>query len=451
MSSSPIIKAILLMGGAGKRFDNPLPKQFVHLAGKPVYRYALDTFLAFSSLAEIVLVVPQVFWPKIPAELIDNPRLRLVEGGATRQASSYNGLIACGDQTDYVVIHDAVRPFVSRQTLAAHLNLLAHYPAINTCIPSTDTLVHVKTPSTIDTIPNRTEYWRGQTPQSFSYQTILRAHRHTSEQNASDDCSLITALGQDVHVVPGSERNLKITSPLDLVLAEQCLRTLPTALSESPRQSLAGKHFAITGGTGGIGSALAEQLKKKGAHPLIISRSAPSYAVDLTCSNAVSSLFHTLHAAHGPLDGLINCVGSLSLRPFHSLTPREIDDLISANFHALLYSCRYAHLKKGGNIVNVASSAFSRGRKSYVLYSSAKAAIVNFTQGLAEERPDLRVNAIVPKRTRTSLRLRNFPNDDPEMLLSPDEVAHNIVSLLERSDLTGILLEVRKKSGKTSI
>ncbi len=450
MSSTPLIKAIILMGGAGKRFDSPLPKQFVHLAGKPVYRYALDTFLSFPALAEILLVVPKVFWPRIPPELVENPRLRLVEGGATRQASSYNGLIACGDQTDYVVIHDAVRPFVSRSTLAAHLKLLAHYPAINTCIPSTDTLVHVKTPSTIDAIPNRTEYWRGQTPQSFSYQAILRAHRQTSEHNASDDCSLITALHQEVHIVPGSERNLKITSPLDLVLAEQWLRTMPTSLPGHPRESLAGKLFAITGGTGGIGSALAEQLKKKGAHPLIISRSAPTYAADLTCSKEAASLFHTLQTAHGPLDGLINCVGSLNLQPFHSLAPSEMDALISANFHALLYSCRYVHLKKGGHIVNIASSAFSRGRKSYILYSSAKAAIVNFTQGLADERPDLRVNALVPQRTRTPLRLRNFPDDDPEMLLSPDEVAQNIVSLLERSDLTGILLEVRKKVGETA-
>ena len=443
MAAQPVIKAILLMGGKGARFGSAVPKQFLNLSGKPVYRYALDTFLSFSTFAEIILVLDSQWISKIASELTDS-RIRCVPGGHTRQDSSYRGLISCGKETDAVIIHDAVRPFVAPATIAAHLELLSHRQAINTCIRSSDTLVHVKNSTTIDAIPNRNHYWRGQTPQSFSYPLILHAHETSPDQNASDDCSLITALGKEVHIVPGSENNIKITTSLDLFLAEQLIRTHSLPLTPTKPRSLAGKVFAITGGTGGIGSALAKKLTAAGAKPLIISRSSPVHPVDLTSRDQTAALFNALDHTYGPIDGLINCVGSLVLQPFHSLEPNQIEQLLATNLHSLLYSCRYAQLKPGGHIVNLASSAFTRGRKSYVLYSSAKAAIVNFTQGLAEERPDLRVNAIVPQRTNTPLRQQNFPDEDPETLLSADEVADEILLLLQQEDTTGTLLEIRK-------
>ena len=129
----------------------------------------------------------------------------------------------------------------------------------------------------------------------------------------------------------------------------------------------------------------------------------------------------------------------------HSLSSEEIDHLIATNLHSLLYSCRCAQVKPGGHIINLSSSSFSRGRKSYTLYSSAKAAIVNFTQGLADERPDLHINAIVPQRTATPMRSKNFPNEDGASLLSPSEVAQEILTLLKHTGTTAALLEVRKK------
>ena len=444
MSTKLIVKAILLMGGEGTRFGGKVPKQFLNLSGKPVYHYALDTLLSFPLFKEILIVLDSQWIPKVSSK-INDPRIRLIPGGHTRQDSSYRGLISCGKETDAVVIHDAVRPFASRKIIAAHLNLLSNYQAINTCIRSNDTLVHVKNSNTIDTIPNRAQYQRGQTPQSFSYPLILHAHETAPHQNASDDCSLITALNKEVHIVPGSENNIKITTSLDLFLAEQLIRTHSTSLTNARARSLTGKIFAITGGTGGIGSALAKKLTTAGAKPLIISKSSPTHPVDLTKCDQTATLFETLHNTYGPIDGLINCVGSLILQPFHSLKPTQIEQLIATNLHSLLYSCRYAHLKPGSHIVNLSSSAFTRGRKSYVLYSSAKAAIVNFTQGLAEERPDLRINAVVPQRTNTPLRQQNFPNEDPEILLSADEVADEIIHLLQQEEITGTLLEVRKQ------
>ncbi len=434
-----MITAILLMSGTGERFGSPTPKQFLNLSGKKIYLHTLETFLSFSEFKEILLVCHREHMEEIKKDVSD-PRVRLIEGGYTRQDSSYRGLIACRRETTYVVIHDAVRPFVSEKIIQDNLDALKKHSAVNTCISSADTIVHAETFDTITSIPNRSKYLRGQTPQSFFYPLLLEAHEKATDQNASDDCRLILNINHPVHIVAGSEDNIKITNELDLFLAEQLMRRMnkPTPKNTT---SLKGKTFAIAGGTGGIGSALAKLLEKEGAHPLILSKSSPSYPIDLTNFKETQALFNKL----GPIDGLINCVGHLSLKPFHTLTPEEIDHTINTNLHSLLYSCRLAQLKPGGHIINLSSSSFSRGRKSYTLYSSAKAAIVNFTQGLAEERPDLHINTIIPQRTATPMRIANFPDEEPSTLLSPTEVAEEILTLLKQTGTTAALLEVRKK------
>lgn len=433
-----MITIILLMSGSGERFGSSTPKQFLNLSGKKVYLHTLDAFLPFTEFQEILLVCHHDYIESVRSEVSD-PRIRVIEGGYTRQDSSYRGLLACSPQTTHVVIHDAARPFVSKKIIQDNLNALKRYDAVNTCIPSADTIVHAKTFDTITSIPDRIEYLRGQTPQSFSYLLILEAHERALHQNHSDDCSLAMQLGKEVHIVPGIEDNIKITNELDLFLAEQLIRLKSLTLSPSTL-SLKGKIFAITGGTGGIGSALAKLLKEEGAHPLILSKSSPTYPVDLTNFEATASLFKTI----GPIDGLINCVGHLSIKPFYALSQEEIDHLIQTNFHTFLYSCRAAYIKPGGHIINLSSSSFTRGRKSYTLYSSTKAAIVNFTQGLAEERPDLHINTVVPQRTATPMRTKNFPDESPDTLLSPIDVAENILSLLKQKGTTASLFEVRK-------
>lgn len=427
------------MSGTGERFGSPTPKQFLNLSGKKIYLHTLETFLTFSEFEEILLVCHKEHLEEAEKNVSD-PRVRFIEGGHTRQDSSYRGLLACGPETTHVVIHDAVRPFVTQKIIQDNLDALKKHGAVDTCIPSADTIVHAETFDTITSIPNRSKYLRGQTPQSFSYPLILESHEKALDQNSSDDCRLVLNLNHPVHIVPGSEDNIKITNELDLFLAEQLMRhqNKPTTTTTT---SLKGKTFAITGGTGGIGSALAKLLEKEGAHPLILSKSSPTNPIDLTNFDATAALFKKL----GPIDGLINCVGHLSLKPFHSLTSQEIDHTITTNLHALLYSCHSANVKPGGHIINLSSSSFSRGRKSYTLYSSTKAAIVNFTQGLAEERPDLHINTIVPQRTATLMRTANFPNEEPATLLSPTVVAQEILTLLKQIGTTAALLEVRKK------
>ena len=437
-----VIKAIILIGGAGLRFGHDIPKQFLNLSGKAVYLHALATFLSFQIFEEIILVCHKSWIEKVQQD-ISNPRIRVIEGGHTRQSSSYKGLLAAGKDTDYVMIHDGVRPLVSKQIIENHLLALTTQKAINTCIPSFDTIVHTSNSNTIDRIPNRLHYLRGQTPQSFSYPFILEAHEKAKDQKTSDDCSLIVRLGYPVHVVLGTQDNIKITGELDLFLAEQLMRTRTHSLAPGSL-SLKGKVFIITGGTGGIGFALAQRLTKEGAIPIILSRSSPDYPVDLTHFQKAALVFDQIYRNYGQIDGLINCVGLLKIQPFLSLDHNQLHDLITTNLHTLLYSCRLAKIKPKGHIINLSSSAFSHGRKGYAIYSATKAAVVNFTQALAAECEDLHINAIIPQRTNTQLRQHNFPHENPSSLLSPEKVAESILSLLKQQGITGTSIEVRK-------
>lgn len=442
-------KAILLIGGTGLRFGSETPKQFHRLAGKKVYLHTLETFLKAKLFKQIVLVCPEKWIPQVKEDVAAYPSVLVVEGGATRQESSLRGLLACGDRTDIVAIHDGVRPFISEKILKENVKKAIAHSAVDTCIPSADTLVHSMDSAKITTIPNRAEYLRGQTPQSFQYSLILQAHRKAKDAgiiNSSDDCSLVLKIGHPVHVVLGSEENIKITSELDLLLAEQILRLRHCSSSLLSEQGiLAGKRFAVTGGMGGIGKAICELLQEQGALAIPLSRSAPIYSVDLTSHLQTQTVFNKIYEKYGELDGLINSVGILKTNSLEHSSPEEIESLIGVNLTGVIYSCKCARLKRGAHIINIASSIYVRGRKNFAVYSCAKAAVVNFTQGLAEERPDLCVNALIPQRTRTTMRLENFPNEDPSSLLDPKEIAIEALRLLKQTSLTGSLVEVKKK------
>ena len=446
------IKGIILISGNGNRFGSHLPKQFHRISGKRVYLYTVEKFLTISAFETILLICPERWIPQVQEEVsaYNDPRIQIVVGGESRQESSFLGLKACGDLTRYVVIHDGVRPFVSEEILLNNIQGAIDIGAVDTCIPSTDTVVHAVSEEKIFDIPLRSEYWRGQTPQSFSYPLILRAHEEAQKGEAppsSDDCSLVLRLNHPIKIVLGSEENIKITTELDLFLAEQILRLHCTHVQPPGKETtgLKGKRFAIPGGTGGIGQAIAQQLVHAGAIPIIISRDSSPYRADFTNPQQVEEVFKKIYNDFGPLDGLINCFGKLHKEDIATLPSQEIETLVATNLTGVVYCCKWARIRAQGHIVNIASSSYVRGKKGYAIYTGAKAAVVNFTQGLAEERPDLSINTIIPQRTHTSMRLHNFPDEDLQDLLDPNEVASTILSTLQSTSLSGALIEVRKQ------
>ncbi len=215
--------AVLLMAGNGSRLGDKIPKQFLFLNEKPIYCYALNTLIASNFFDEIILV-SHPDWLEIP-----HPNVVL--GGKTRQESSYIGLRSFKKKPEFVLIHDAARPFLTIDLLKENLHKASQFGAVNTCIPCTDTIVHAPNGQVIESIPQRKDYLRGQTPQTFRYDWILEAHEKALKDgclDASDDCQLILRLGKKIHVAAGHEANIKITSEIDLRLAENiCLEKTP--------------------------------------------------------------------------------------------------------------------------------------------------------------------------------------------------------------------------------
>lgn len=442
--------AILLTGGSGSRFGSPLPKQFHRLAGKPLYLYTLEAFLETNLFYSIILPVPLEWKEEVAAEvssLYPNKSIQVISGGSTRQESSYLALQKCPSDTAYVIIHDAVRPFISSSIIEQNLSAALIHKAVDTCIPSFDTLVRSKEGSFINEIPSREELFRGQTPQSFAYPLIMQAHKQALSQgitNCSDDCKLVLDLGHPVHIVLGEELNIKITTDFDLFLAEQILYRPRLDKKLPSPNSLQGKIFAVTGASGGIGQSLCRELKQLGASTIEISQTASPIQADLTNYQEVQKVFESIARNYGDIDGLINSIGTFQVKDFPSLSEKEIQTTIASNLTSTIYCCKHAQIKKGGHIINISSSSYSKGRKECLIYSATKAAIVNFTQGLAATKPDLFVHVIVPQRTDTPLRRAAFPFEDKNSLLRPEEIAQKISQLLTSSPRSGSILEVRK-------
>lgn len=212
------VAAILVAAGSGSRFGADTPKQFLPLAGKPVMRHCAETLLRHVSLLQPVGDVGP-----IEAALSGLPHLPPVPGGATRQESVGAGLEALESAApDVVLVHDAARPMIPPDTVPALLAALEHTAGAIPALPVADTLKRVVEGMITATVP-REGLYRAQTPQAFRYQALLSAHRSGSGAAATDDASLLEAMGQAVAIVPGSDDNIKLTYPDDLPRLERAM------------------------------------------------------------------------------------------------------------------------------------------------------------------------------------------------------------------------------------
>lgn len=221
--------ALIPAAGMGRRMGGSLNKQYLLLDGKPILAHTLDLFQNADFIDEIFVVVP--------AEEIEYCRIHVVEkygrgkvkqlvaGGAQRQNSVLNGLRAldCQDE-DVVLIHDGVRPFVPLTVVQRSIEMALEYDGALVAVPVKDTVKIVKSAFVTET-PAREALWLAQTPQTFRYRIIRAAHEQAETEGFSgtDDASLLERIGGKVHVVIGDYRNIKITTPEDLILAQAFL------------------------------------------------------------------------------------------------------------------------------------------------------------------------------------------------------------------------------------
>lgn len=451
-----LFSAIILASGIGTRFQDNQPKQFTKLAGLPVIIHTLKVFDSFAEINQIIVVTNDEFVDHV-WDLVSKYALRkvhkVVGGGATRQESSRIGLACCDPDTDFVLIHDGVRPFVSHQVLHRLVEAVRVHGAVDTVIPSADTLVEVDEGNFIRNIPDRSRFRRGQTPQAFSYQLISQAHRLSrvaGVENSTDDCALVLRMGHPVFVVEGEEQNIKITYPLDLHLADKLFQLnalSPRALGDiSPYFD--GRVFAIIGGTQGIGAAIADLLRRRGSVKVYALGRTSLPAIEVTDPTSVESCLNHILAEEGRIDYVVNCAGNLIRKNVANMSQEEWDHLyrvnVSGNFYLAKALMPIWENQKSGNLMLVGSSSYTRGRGGYAAYSSTKAALVNFCQALAEEVDcwNVKVNIASPGRVRTDLRLRNFGQEPPDTLLDPKDVAERILSALTM-ETTGSVFEIR--------
>ena len=226
--------AVVLAGGSGERFGTPVPKQLLPLAGRPMIEHSVAAFERAPAVDQILVVMAAGHAERVRALLGTGGYAKLshvIDGGATRTESTRRAIAELGDDECDVLFHDAARPLVSQQTIAGCVAALADHRAVGVAVPSSDTIA-VVSDGLMTAIPRRDSLARCQTPQGFRLSVIRRAYQLADadpafgELPATDDCGIVLRYLPElgVHVVPGSERNIKITYPRDLAIAEALLR-----------------------------------------------------------------------------------------------------------------------------------------------------------------------------------------------------------------------------------
>ena len=211
-----MVWAIVVAGGSGDRFGRP--KQFLDLGGSTVVARSIAA--ARSVAAGVVVVLPAGQASTADAPDLDFGADIRVDGGPSRAASVRAGLAAVPDDATVVVIHDAARPLAAPALFQAVVAAVTGRSGADGCIPVlpvTDTLKRVADTEVVSTV-DRSDLVAAQTPQAFRAAVLRRAHREGAD--ATDDAALLESIGATVRTVPGDPRNLKLTVPQDLVLAE---------------------------------------------------------------------------------------------------------------------------------------------------------------------------------------------------------------------------------------
>lgn len=226
------VVALIPAAGYGRRMSSQKPKAFLPLGGIPLLTRTLQKFELCAQVDEILPLVPEGKVSICEEEIVRRSGLRKVRrilaGGPERQDSVYLGLKAIEGKADFVIIHDGARPFVSSELIELALSKSKCWKAVVAAIPAGDTIKEVSLDGEILRTVDRRHLWIIQTPQSFEYGLIARAHEKAKEEGfyGTDDASLVERLGVPVRVIEGSRFNLKITTPEDLILGEALLKYL---------------------------------------------------------------------------------------------------------------------------------------------------------------------------------------------------------------------------------
>lgn len=407
------ISIIILAGGNGERFGASMPKQFMSLNGKAVIQHSIDILEPYAN--ELIIVSNREYGD-----------YKVVEGGKTRQESVFNGLKACSDETDYVIIHDAVRPLVSTKSVERIIEALNEgYKSVDTAIPVTDGLLWKGAPI------NKKDYSLSQTPEGFDYKLLLEAHEtaHANNLVYQDDVTLMHFIQLiNPYIVDGVQVNSKITHAEDLSNYEGILKFRTPCIETVP--NLKDKKILIFGGTRGIGQScyLHSVDSSKFVHTV-----GKEY-LDLSASNIDEKLRDLFN--FDDYDSIIFSAGEY----------KDIDKIMQVNFNACLKLLNVLEsLNWRGNIVFLSSTASTYGRKGFAVYSASKSALNALIEAehdrLAEK--GIIVNAIAPAKVDTDLQTYFNADCPKEKMMTPKYVARRVLRYLD-TDVHGHIIFLRK-------
>jgi 2-C-methyl-D-erythritol 4-phosphate cytidylyltransferase len=444
-----------------------IPKQLIKIAGKPIIEHTIAAMQQSPVVDEILVMMAPGYLDEIRAIVRSGSYdkvTQILEGAGTRNDTTATALAALGDTECNVLLHDAVRPLVSQTIIAANVEALQHHRAVDTAIPSADTVIQVGAASeTIADVLPRHLLRRGQTPQSFRLSTIREAYAVAAQDpgfTATDDCTVVLRYlpGVDIAVVPGHERNMKVTEPIDVYIADKLFQLtsadVPAALSDDElRLRLEGKTLVVFGGSYGIGGDIAELARSCGATVRTFSRSGTGTHVERRVD--VVAAANAVLEETGRIDFVVNSAGILPRGELADTSEETIYQATDVNYLAPIHIAQefFPHLSvTGGSLLLFTSSSYTRGRSGYSLYSSAKAAVVNLTQALADEWASVgvRVNCVNPERTGTPMRTKAFGEEPAGTLLSSIEVARQSLDVL-LSGQTGHVIDIRRAEGPAAL
>ena len=218
------VGVIIVAGGSGRRMGGSVPKQFMKLCGRPVLMHTIERFVAVADHIVVALSPSEkVRWSELVGRYGFNVPHTVVEGGAARFYSVKNALSEMAD-CDYIGVHDGVRPLVSKEiiygTLAAAISAGAAIPAVEV----TDSLREVGDDPSKGNVVDRSRLRAVQTPQFFRADILLEAYQAPYEECFTDDASVVEAAGHKITLVRGDNSNIKITTPIDLIIAAAILQ-----------------------------------------------------------------------------------------------------------------------------------------------------------------------------------------------------------------------------------
>lgn len=211
---------IIVAGGKGMRMGKDLPKQFLLLNGKPILMHTIECFSGYIDSSSIILVLPtdhQAYWRELCEKYHFAIPHQIISGGESRFHSVKNALSLITDN-GLIAVHDGVRPCVSQEVIVSCFKEAAKNNAAIPVVPLIDSLREKDEQGTHPV--DRSRYFTVQTPQVFKSDLLLKAYSQPFSSFFTDDASVVEAMGEKVHIVPGNRENIKITTPFDLLIAE---------------------------------------------------------------------------------------------------------------------------------------------------------------------------------------------------------------------------------------